>query len=524
MYDGSKPPGQYTYDIFKSAPIDIMTVGNHELYINTTAAREFTTMVPLYKSSYLASNLNITDPPLGAPVGAPTVPFAPRFKKFKTSNQNRTVLAFGFLYNFGKPADNLRIQNVSDTVKEKWFLDALNSGPIDLIVVAGHVQLATSRWAGQEFPWIFDAIRKNAATRNTPIAFFGGHAHVRDARKFDDRAYGIASGRYAETVGFLSLSNLSNNAVAGEDNDISSLATPNLTCQRRYIDSNLFSYYHHSGKTSATFDTQLGIDVSKDITKARAALQLDKAYGCAPSDLSLYYAPYLSNQSILTWLETQVFPDTWAPLLTPPAGGRGTDCSSTNGTGNPLLVMTNSGAIGFDIFKGPFTVDSVINMSPFVSGFKCLTAVPAALARQMVAKLNAGPPMIDDEAEDGEAARARLWEELRISPSFLSDQAASLEPEKSGYAIASDGSHVDQTLMWERTMDEPALQLGYVTTDELGTDGDDTPHIPYPTYTVANVIDATIALPTATPIVVDVVYNEFMEKVRSNAFTRSTQG
>ena len=46
LYDGSKPPGQYTYGIFKNAPIDIMTVGNHELYINTTAEKEFKTTVP----------------------------------------------------------------------------------------------------------------------------------------------------------------------------------------------------------------------------------------------------------------------------------------------------------------------------------------------------------------------------------------------------------------------------------------------------------------------------------------------
>lgn len=107
--------------------------------------------MPLYKNSYLASNLNITDPSLGAPSDAPTVLFAPRFKKFRTPNQNVTILAFGFLYNFGNPANNLRIQNVSNTVKEKWFLDALNSGPVDLILVAGHVQLNLTTWAGQEF-------------------------------------------------------------------------------------------------------------------------------------------------------------------------------------------------------------------------------------------------------------------------------------------------------------------------------------------------------------------------------------
>jgi hypothetical protein len=516
LYDGSTPPGLYTYDIFKNAPIDVMTVGNHELYINTTAQRDFNTTVPLYKSSYLASNLNITNPPIGAPPGTPTQPFAPRFKRFRTPNQNLNILAFGFLYNFGKPADNVRIQNVSDTVKEKWFLDALNSGPTNLILVAGHVQLKLETWgAGQEFRWILQAIRANVATSNTPVVFFGGHSHIRDFRKFDDKAYGLQSGRYGETVGFLSMSNLTNTGLTDADNseDESRLANP--VYQRRYIDANLFSYYSHARKTVATFDTPLGVEVTKNITTARAALQLDKPYGCAPADMSLYYAPYPSNQSILTWLETQVFLDTWSPLLTPPPGGRGTDCSGINGTGNPMLVMTNSGAIRFDVFKGRFTVDSVINMSPFTSSFRCLTAVPVAAARQLVTKLNLGPPilLLEDGSPDVEES-GRLMEELRLSPPVPMGEAEESDLNDVGYA--------DQVLFDDRMALQPGLLPGYVTKDDAGTDGDDTPHLPYPTYTVPNVVGATIALPSPTATVIDVVYNEFMEKVSRNSNTQQT--
>lgn len=454
----------------------------------------------------------MTNPPLGAPSGAPTVPFAPRFKKFRTPNQNVTVLAFGFLYNFGRPAENLRVQNVSDTVKEKWFLDALNSGPLDLILVAGHVQLSTTRWVGQEFPWVLDAIRKNPSTTNTSVVFFGGHSHVRDFRKFDDKAYGLQSGRYAETVGFLSLSGLRNAGVADVDDNIGETTLANPTYQRRYIDTNLYSYYYHARKTATTFDTQLGSDVSRNITIDRAALQLDNLYGCAPSNMSLYQAPYPSNQSILTWLETPVFPDTWIPLLIPPPGGRGTDCSSLNGTGNPMLVMTNSGAIRFDIFKGNFTVDSAINISPFTSGFRCLTSVPFAAARQLVAKLNAGQPILFNDDGSQDLAASRRWrEELRISPPFPMRRVKHPKRIVAAYAQPRQG-RVDQIPIQERSAIQPALQLGYVTTDDLGSDGDDTPHIPYPTFVPPNVIGATVALPTPTPTSIDVVYNEFMEK------------
>ena len=143
LYDGSVPPGKYTYDIFKNQAVDIMTCGNHELYINTTASSEFQRLVPMYTNSYLASNLNIT-----SPITSQSVPFAQRFKKFRTPNQNITILAFGFIYNFGRYANNVQIQKVQDALKETWFQNALKDPEVDLFLVAGHMQL------DQQLPWL----------------------------------------------------------------------------------------------------------------------------------------------------------------------------------------------------------------------------------------------------------------------------------------------------------------------------------------------------------------------------------
>ena len=175
--------------------------------------------------------------------------------------------------------------------------------------------------------------------------------------------------------------------------------------------------------------------------------------------------------------------------------------------------MTNSGAIRFDVFKGRFTADSVINVSPFTSAFRCLTAVPAVAARQLVAKLNLGPPilLLKDQSQDIEAS-SRLMEELRISPPVPMTEAE--EPDR------IDAEYTDQVLFDSRVAAQPGLLPGYVTKDDAGTDGDDTPHSPYPIYSVPNVIGATIALPSPTPTVIDLVYNEFMEKVSRN---RNTQ-
>ena len=75
---------------------------------------------------------------------------------------------------------------------------------------------------------------------------------------------------------------------------------------------------------------------------------------------------------------------------------------------------------------------------------------------------------------------------------------------------------VDQIPIQNTNAEQPALQLGYVTKDDLGTEGDDTPHIPYPTFVPPNVVGVLVELPTlSTPTSIGVVYNEFMEKVSS---------
>ena len=69
---------------------------------------------------------------------------------------------------------------------------------MDVFVVVGHVGLRMP-----EIRILFEAIR--AERWFTPIVFLAGHAHVRDARSLDARAFGMASGRYFETIGWLSV-------------------------------------------------------------------------------------------------------------------------------------------------------------------------------------------------------------------------------------------------------------------------------------------------------------------------------
>merc|ERR1711881_590381 len=44
---------------------------------------------------------------------------------------------------------------------------------------------------------------------DVPIAFLGGHSHIRDYKKYDSKSAALESGRYMETIGFMGIDGLS---------------------------------------------------------------------------------------------------------------------------------------------------------------------------------------------------------------------------------------------------------------------------------------------------------------------------
>lgn len=476
LYDASNPKGKYTTDIVKQQHIDVVTVGNHELYVANTSLREFKQVVPDFKNSYIASNLDFHNPKNGE-----LEPLAPRFRKFTTKNQGIRILAFGFLFNFHGNANNTEVQAVQDTVKEQWFQDAIRSRDVDLFLVAGHVPVRNS----QEFDLIYKAIRD--VQWDTPIVFFGGHTHIRDFRKFEKKAYGIESGRYMETLGFMSISGIS----SGNKDDMSATASPEF--KRLYIDNNLYSLHHHSGLNESSFPTELGRNVSKLITEDRKTLDLDRTFGCAPQDYWLNRAPYPSKDSLLSWLDKEVIPDTFANASA------------------PSIVLTNSGAMRFDIFKGPFTIDTTFLVSPFTSGFRVLKDVPFSAASQLLQLLNnEGPIAVKQllalvESDDGQ--HAMDLEDLR--PPLPPANKLSLAAYSDSFRPAGQ----QQITLGNSDTDQPQIP-GYTTKDDAGSDGDDTIHQPIQFYNVPNCVGANIGFGSVdgkAPEKVDLVYNAFIQ-------------
>lgn len=474
IYDSSKPRGKFTYEIAKEQHIDLISSGNHELYKADTAEGEYYHTVRDFQGSYLASNLDIYDPETGY-----LEPLAPRYKKFATKNQGIRILAFGFIFDFTGNANNTVVTRVEDTVNEDWFKAALKDKDLDLVVVFGHVDIRSP-----EYALLFSTIR--AAHPDLPIQFFGGHSHIRDYKIFDDKSVALESGRYMETLGFMSIDGLS---TGSSDSRAADTQKQKLTFSRRYIDNNLFSLRHHSGKDEKSFPTAHGLNVSKAISDARDSLGLTKKYGCAPRDLWISRRPYPHKESILSWIEEQVLPGSIAE-------------SPRLKTGGKALVIQNTGAIRFDIFKGAFTKDTKFLVSPFTSPLRLIKNVPYKAASQVTKLLNHGGPIVMEMMEANTFLQPPEVTAARFRPSLFS----------SSRSVDVNGGGSQKPMLAEK----PALTPGYTTQDDAGSDGDDTVHSRIDFYNVPNCIQSAVGFDPAKadeePQTVDLMYNEFIQK------------
>ncbi|KAL3440727.1 Metallo-dependent phosphatase-like protein [Aspergillus insuetus] len=462
LYDSSEPKGLYTSEILRQQHIDVLSSGNHELYKKNTSDSEFLKTVPNFQGNYLASNIDIFHPITGE-----LVPLAPRFKRFVTENQGIRVVAFGFLFDFTMNYNNTVVQPVEQTVKEGWFQGAILDDEVDLFLVVGHVPVHSP-----EYNAVFTAIR--AIHPTTPIQFFGGHYHIRDCAQYDSNAYGLASGRFMETIGFMSIDGL----ITTESNPENKSKSP--VFNRRYIDNNLYSFHYHTGLNEDTFPTEHGRNVSRYIHDSRAALQLDEIYGCIPETLWMSRVPYTSKESIYAWLHEKVLPNS---------------LRDKSRSGKPALAIANTGAIRFDLFKGEFTRDSAYIVSPFTSGFRYLKDVPYEKAALVLEVLNRQPKILTEGAPG-----PLPWS---LAP-----------PEQAAHHDFGFGRGSLSVPSNQKPMSDPQLELvpGYTTIDDLGTDGDDTIHSQIAFYEIPNCIGALILDDkSATPETVDLVYVDFIE-------------
>ncbi|KAI0301752.1 Metallo-dependent phosphatase-like protein [Multifurca ochricompacta] len=453
LVDGFPPGGIDAHDankFFDQLPYDVLAIGNHELYIYANALDMHLNFAPKFHGRYLSSNVNIT---VAGPGGTPvSVPVGSRFAKFKT-RKGRKVTSLGVLFDFTGNDHNTTVQKVEDMVNEAWFADAIKEEP-DFFLLVGHMPVARDKW-----PLVFNAVR--AVHPTTPILIFGGHSHIRDCLQFDGRSIALESGRYMETVGFLSV-NLDHQG-----------SKANLTVNRRYLDPNRVTYEFHSNRRDSSFDSPQGRKITKGLQDLSNRFNLDLKFGTAPQDYTLSRDPFPSNGSLLSLIVDQVLP---------------TALTVNNSRANiPNIIITNSGGLRFDIYAGPFTKNDQLTASPFTDAFQYIPNVPLSVAKSVLPVLNGGGNNGRRELSSAEERYARGDVDERYG-NWLAEMHERAGPERRA---------------------AQNLTLGYVTQDACPGIGDDTLHTPLPFFPSPGFISSTP--PTGSvDTAIDLVFVDFI--------------
>lgn len=550
LYDGSDPKGTYTSDIIKQQDIDLLCSGNHELYRHEAAEIEYNITVPDFRDRYLASNLDIAHPETGK-----RTQMSRRYKIFNTPQQRLRILSMGFLFDFTGGAENVFVTPVEETVKTAWFQEAIKEKDIDVFIIIGHVAPRSQEWKA-----VYTEIRKRHW--DTPILFFSGHSHVRDFVQLDSKAVALQSGRYLETIGFLSISGIVKKDLAAKfearaaiekrnqklpwflpsplrawlESSVSPELTEDeqsleyewargITINRRYIDNNQLGYQHHTGTNASTFPTEHGLNVSHTISEARKTLDLDKTYGCAPKTYFVNLAPYPHEDSLFTLMVDNLLPS----VLDEHKHGS----AQTFISGNPFrpkIALMNTGGLRFDVFKGAFTRDTVYIVSPFENRWRVIRNVPWGIAKHVLPLINSGGEVLPQMAKLNTASVAlskkeeRLMSELwRLSPpeqmSWKEDRVYPASDALGKYTEAWRLHEQKQKVMGSHIYEDdgPEVELtpGYTTVDDLDPNGDDTVHSPLNYYRVPNAIQANIGWDGKEDLSdgdsIDVVFLDFVQ-------------
>ncbi|ODQ66484.1 Metallo-dependent phosphatase [Nadsonia fulvescens var. elongata DSM 6958] len=497
LSDATLPPGYLSQDIFKMADIDLLTLGNHELYRAEIAKQEFDVIAQHYAEKYLVANVDIILD------NGTIVPMGRKYRHFQTKNLQLNIMSFGFLYDFFQNAPNTIVTSVVDTVQQDWFQDLLRSREfdIDIFVLVTHIPV-------RDFPElevIVNEIRKYYL--DTPIQIFGAHTHVRDFTIFDDKAYAIESGRFLETVGWVSVKGLNKTE---KDTSIEPLgenqvnSTYNVT--RKYIDFNRDSLMFHSNTTSDQFVIPAGAKVSELIHEARELLNLTELYGCIPDSYYTTRAKYPSSQSIFTLIVDKILPLLKSPI----------EAISAR-FDNPRMIIVNTGSVRFDLFKGPFTKDTGFLISPFKNDWSFIPDMPVSLAVKLLPILNQDTRTLAELGLHFDQNKQKChdyyntigYSHLGV-PTDLHDcelyYNQFMHHDNDEGNDNDGGIDLEMIFEWSKIIPrkflytlvstyrmlskKSQLSVGYVTIDDFGTEGDDTMHTPLPYYHLPNAVQS----------------------------------
>lgn len=267
---------------------------------------------------------------------------------------------------------------------------------------------------------------------------------------------------------------------------------------RRYLDWNraTFAYHAEGSQRYTAFDTNDGVAVTSEITAERSRLNLTDLYGCAPSTYCQYCKPYLAEGNIFKLLQIAL----------------ATVVVNETRKDTPRLIIINTGSVRFDLAKGPFTYDDSFIVSPFDDAFQFIPDVPYEQASKVLGILNAGP-----------------FQKKKRDPNFgsmpmLADRDTCIDPPLTPHYSGMTRRSRSAGRLIHRQNISPTP--GYTTTDDFGTDGDDTLHSKIPNFSQPNDLQANASFPLdgSMPETVDLVFLDFIASYIVNALNEPDVG
>ncbi|KAJ6021302.1 hypothetical protein N7540_006806 [Penicillium herquei] len=500
LSDATSPNGEVTNPIFENIDYDILTPGNHELIAVDVAYETFTKFAKVYGDKYLTSNLDIcTNCENGQPDTKEWASMGKRSRHF-TTKQGIRIMAFGVILDgTNNNKDMTRIQPAAEMINETWFQDDIKREDIDLFVLIGHNPVKPGIPKSESsFPLLMDTLRK--ARPSIPVQGFGGHTHRRDFHIYDSMSSAIESGKYCDTVGWISLDDIKaksaenisdipeNKTPSSSENLISMSA--NSTCEktksfdmklsRRYLDWNRITFAYHATGSQNTLNTADGLNVSTNIADARKDLNLTYVYGCAPQSYCISCKPFGDEGNIYTLVQTAAA----ATVV------------NEDRAENSRMIIVNQGAIRYDLVKGPFTLDDSYIVCPYTNTFRYIADVPYSLAVNVIDLIN--------KAKSNSTPKRSMTIDTVSSAMLGYDECDNASPFNTAELLKPKS-------LFRRVLDAPAPSPGYTTCDDLGNDGDDTLHSEIPEYEQPPHVQATAGFPsTGDPEKVDVVFSDFL--------------
>jgi 2',3'-cyclic-nucleotide 2'-phosphodiesterase (5'-nucleotidase family) len=328
--------------ILEQMPWDALTVGNHELYKDSTI--ELMTQpggfIQWFGKKVITTNVITAS--TGLPLG-----HRYHFLKGKTS----TTLVLGFLYEMEYGSTLKTVERVEDVIHYDWFQELLGK-PFDAVLVLAHMDLKDPL-----VYTILDSIRQIKGT-SMPVQFITGHTHYRGFAELDELSTSFEAGRYLDTIGFVSFPKLGN---------------INGTFQHQFLDAN-------TGKLAETLDIALedlltpkGELLIGFIDRTRSNLGLDVVIGCSPAHFILNSS--LDDQYSLWGLyRDEVVP---SQLFNEEKG--------------KVLIQNRETSLRYDLYKGNITIDDIYVVNPFnESLYLVAESLPGAVIHQLNYSLNSG--------------------------------------------------------------------------------------------------------------------------------------